>query len=302
MTIWLLVLWGPYVAAVLGATMIRFFALRAVPRLGARVAALTALAGALPALTIMLMPVVWFWIPPVMRPLDLGFRSTLPLALGVVAVILLGIPPTGSHVPSAADVSRRTVFTFLRARGVVTLLGLSAVAVGLAVAAGLSSRLDEHGHFTEFSMSVGSSGSMRIGTSIYGWFYSVPGFVALGVLLIITAVMWSLIPRRPWAGDVEQDREVRTLRAANIGRAACGAVLIHLSEILRSLGGTLQLRGETGTTELGTVSVGAPLAAFGPVLEWAAFAALAVGLALWILIALTAIPRRPAGIDDASRR
>jgi hypothetical protein len=80
------------------------------------------------------------------------------------------------------------------------------------------------------------------------------------------------------------------VRAGNIARVAGGALMVHLSFVLQSLRGTASLWGSFSAGDAGTISLGTPFAAMGPVLQWTGFLALAAGLLLWILTASTAVP------------
>lgn len=292
---------APIAVAVIVAIGVRLINLPPLPRIGAPASWLTAAAGGIPALT--MAALVWF--PFVIPPLgyfDLDVRSMAPLMLGVAAVVLLAIPPISRHRGAVAQISRRTIMSFVSVHWIITSLAVAAIIVALSVAAGNASGLDENGRYTTYTISIGTTGT-EMGTGIYGWHYSVPALACVVVLLVATAGAWVLLPRPAWSDDVAHDSAVRRLRAANIGRAACGALLIHLAVVLRSLAGTASLIGSTTTTELGAVSVTPPFAALGPTLDWCGALALVAGLTMWIVIALTAIPspvRQPAAATSAS--
>lgn len=288
---------APITVAVIVGIGIRLINLPPLPRIGTPASWLTAAAGGIPALT--MAALVWF--PFVVPPLgffDLDVRSMAPLALGIAAVVLLAIPPISQHRGAVAQISRRTIMSFVSVRWIITALAVAAIIVALSVAAGNASGLDENGRYTTYTISIGTTGT-EMGAGIYGWHYSVPALVGVAVLLVATAGAWALLPRPAWSDDIAHDSAVRRLRASNIGRAACGALLIHLAVVLRSLAGTASLIGSTTTTDLGAVSVTPPFAALGPTLDWCGFIALTAGLAMWIVIALTAIPspvRQPAAV------
>lgn len=285
----LLMTLGPPAVALLLAISIRFLTLRSAPRLGRRVALLTVAAGAIPTV-IMTAPKLSYWIPSLRQSLTLSFQTITPLVLGILAVLLLMIPPRADHASATAQLARRSVGSFVTVRWLWTLIALTAVIAAVSITAGAASSADAGGQYTEYSFSVGSG--LRIGTTIYGWHYSLPSFGVLAALLAVTVVAWLTIPLPAWHDDARQDAAARRLRAANIGRMTGGALLVHLAAVLRSLAGTASLRGETPTTELGTVFAGPPFAALEPVLECAGWIALTAGLMMWILTALTAIPSR----------
>lgn len=285
----LLVTLGPLVAAMLLAIGIRFLAMRSTPRPGLRVALLTVTAGAIPAVVVSA-PRLSYWIPSLRGSVALSFQAIAPLVLGIVAVLLLMIPPPAHRTGATAELTRRSVRAFVSARWVWMLVASTAAIAAVSIAAGTVSGPDSEGRYTEYSFAVGTG--FRVGTTIYGWHYSIPALGVLAALLVVTVIAWLNVPRPGWQDDARQDAAVRRLRAGNIGRVATGALLVHLAVVLRSLAGTASLRGETPTTELGTISAGPPFAALGPVLECIGWIALAAGLTMWILTALTAIPSR----------
>ncbi len=277
---------GPIALAAIAAPCIRFLIPRSVPPLSARTALLTAIAGGIPALAFVLLRVFGFWYPSAIN-LDLRFGAMLPLVLGIVAVLLLMVPSSSQRTRATAQISRRTVMSFLSPWWVAGAVVLVAIIVALSIAAGVASRPDFEGHYTFYSITLGS---MEMGTGIYGWYYSVPALFGLTALLVTASIAWAVIPRTPWNDDLTHDAAVRRLRADNIGRVTCAALLVHLSTVLSSLGGTASMRGSASTTELGSVATGTPFAALGPTLHTSAALTLAVGLTLWILTALTAVP------------
>ena len=277
---------GQIALAVIAALCIRFLILRTLPPISAQTALLTAIAGGTPALAFILLRAFGSWYPSAIT-LDLRFRATLPLLLGIVAILLLMIPSSSQRTRATAQISRRTVLSFLSPWWIAGAVVLVAIILALSIAAGVASRPDFEGHYTFYSITLGS---MEMGTGIYGWYYSVPALFGLTALLVTASIAWAVIPRTPWNDDLTHDAAVRRLRADNIGRVTCAALLVHLSTVLSSLGGTALLRGSTSTTELGPVATGTPFAAIGPALHTSAALTLALGLTLWILTALTAVP------------
>ncbi len=287
------IVWGPVVMAAVLAVLIRLTVLRRAPRLSAAHATLTVAAGALPALAIVA-PRYTAFQGPIM---DLTTRAVLPLALGVISVLFLIVPLPTRRRPRTAQLTRRTIRGFLRPVWPIALLSLTATVAAVSVSAGLASRPDDLGHYTLYWIRIGTEG-MEAGAGIYGWHYSLPSLVTLVVLLAVTFCAWLLIPRPAWRDDIEQDAAERRLRAANIGRVSCAAVLAHLAVVLQSLRGTATLVGSTQTEELGLVTAGTSFAAIGPALHWASAIAFTLGLALWLVVAICPVPAfalRPSG-------
>lgn len=290
MALYLLLIWGPIVLASGIAVALRLTLLRAAPRLTARDAILTAVAGGVPLLVMLILRGAQMgWVPMLWQNLDA--RAATPLALGIAGVLLLSFSARPAQPSAMAQLTPRTARTFVRPRQPIFLAALTALAVGLTIAAGAASEVDELGRYTRFSISLGTSGGTA-SSDIYGWYYSLPSLVLLAVLLVIAAVAWMLIPRPAWGQDVDLDTAVRRTRAANIARVSCGTVLLHLAVVFGSLGGTASIAMSTSEGGLGTISLGTPFAAMGPALFTAQEIAVAIGVALWLLTALTAVPLR----------
>ncbi|UPL17997.1 hypothetical protein [Microbacterium aurugineum] len=289
MILFLLLIWGPSVLGAVIALALRLTLLRGTPRLPTRDAVFTAIAGGVPVIVFLAPlagdlgfgPQLWW---------DLGSRTALPLILGIVGVILLCLPSRSTQMDASAQLVPRTVRTFLRPRQPILLGILAAVAVILALAAGAASETDERGQYTQFSINLGTSGTTSASTGIYGWHYSLPALALLGLLLLTTAIGWLLIPRPAWSHDIERDTANRRLRAANIARIACGAVLLHLAVVFSSLRGTASMMLSAQAGPLGMVSLGTPFAAMEPALFVAWALSTTAGIALWLLTALSGVP------------
>lgn len=294
--------WGPVLVAVVAALGIRFTALRDVPSATGAARLLVALVGAIPTLVMLMTRLAWFapgTLPrePIMWLRDLGVMAVLPLALGVLAVLALAIHPSRTPPAHAATMTRRTMMTFVARGWPISILVVTVVILGLTLAAGSASRPDELGRYTMYSVEIGT---MEIGTRIYGWHYSVPALFMLGILLLATLATWWAIARPAWGDDVATDTAARRHRTASVARMTTGALLIHVSTVLSSLGATASIRGMATTSELGPVTTGTPFSAIGPALEAAAWLTLAAGLTLWILTAslgVSARARRPESVS-----
>lgn len=282
--------WGPIVAAALFACGIRYTLMRDVRAPSGLRAVPAILAGAVPTLVV-IAPRTAALFPGSGVYIEYSQRTLLPLVLGIVSIALLMIPFPSSRTPATAQLSRRTLSTFLRPRWFIGVLIIAGAIIAITVSAGLASRPDELGRYTMYEITIGSRGATA-GTEIYGWHYSTPALVALAALLITTIGAWLLVPRPAWSDDPEQDAEERRLRAANVGRVTCAALLVHLSVILQWLGGTASLVTTTTTSEIGVVSAGTSFAALGPALQWGGAFAFAVGLGMWLLVMLTGAPTR----------
>lgn len=291
--------WGPFLLAALTAVVIRVLSRRPAPPLGPRLSLFTAISGLLPVLVMAAITAGITW-PNATAGVDLGTRASLPLILGVVAMCLLLVPDRSPRRPNATTrIKPRGVMSSLQTRWIVSVVTILLVIGLLTVAAGVASIQDDLGRFTEYRIHLGTTGGSAV-TGIYGWHHSAPAMLALTVLAAVTAIGWLSVPRLAPTEDSAQDALVRTVRASNMGRIACGALLVHLSVVLRSLGGTAMMRATAHTAELGVVSATTPFAALAPALWWSGWLTLAAGLALWIFSALTALPIRTRRFTAAS--
>ena len=220
----------------------------------------------------------------------IALRYLVPLIAGGIALLVLAFPVRGSGSRSeGAELSRRTVLTFSRpwwfvAFGIVLLL-----TVTVALAAGSLSSPDEQGRYTLYVVRAGTASAS---TTIYGWHYSVPCLILVAALVGIMTVDLALISRPALALDRDRDVAVRRVRSLNIVRVGAGAVLLHLSAVLSSLGGTSALRAGVGTgaSTAGEINVGTSFAALTPLLYWAGAVVGVIGLALWFSALLSTMP------------
>jgi hypothetical protein len=214
-------------------------------------------------------------------------RFLVPLGAGLIALAVLCVP--GRHKPSAAaaGIARRTAFTFLSSGWTVALMAIVVVTVAISLAAGLASVPDRAGNYTMLTVQIGT---MRVGTTIYGWYYSIPAMFLLVVLIVTAWAGLALIARPPLAEAREQDAAIRRTRSRNLAALTTGAIAFHLAAILGSLAGTSRLGGGL-STDAGVINVGSPFAALGSFLSASSFVAMCVGAALCFSVALTAVPR-----------
>ena len=293
MWIAVLMVFGPAAAGLAGALVARLLWKRDLPRYGRAMMTTTMLAGAIPVIAFLIVRLIIWWSSPSTSVQDgyelERFRAVLPFALGIVTVLLLAARfPRGARSTSA-DISPRTLRTFLGGWWIAGVLAVSALVLALTIALGVPSRPDGAGRYTQRWEAIGTNGA-RSGFGTYGWYYSVPAMIALALLVAVTAIAWWSIPRRAWDASVEEDAALRRLCAENVGRAVLGAMLVHLGFVLNQLRGAATTASELLSTREGTITIPSPLAAMEPVFAWASPVAEAVGLGLWILIALSAVP------------
>ena len=214
-------------------------------------------------------------------------RFVLPLVLGIVMVLLLAVPARRTSVRSAS-LTRRTWRSFVSPARLAVGGGVLGAVLAITVAAGLASHADEDGHHTRYLVELGTA-SME--TGFYGWHHSIAPLLCLAALTASAAGAWSAIARPPHPENHAQDVAARRLRSTNVARAATGAMLLHLSTVLVSLHGTaissLTVHAESGEF----FRSGVPFASLAPALQGGAMLAEAIGLGLWVLVALSAVGR-----------
>lgn len=221
----------------------------------------------------------------------------LPLALTVVAAVFLITPiPTAGPRGSAA-LSPRTPLTFTSRRWLGFGIGVTVAVIIAAVLAGLASITDEAGRHVMYE--VPASASTRGGTTIYGWWFSVPCLIVVAGLVALTFLGLVLISRPALGTDAACDTAVRTTRVRNLLAVTTGGLLLHLGTVLSSLYATSSMRLGFDAGGAGFVVLGTPFAAIGPALQIGGFVATIVGLALWwftllgVVMARTRLPIAP---------
>ncbi|MDQ0030338.1 hypothetical protein [Arthrobacter bambusae] len=115
----------------------------------------------------------------------LEVRFVTPLAAGLVALVMLCVRGRRKPSTATAGIARRTAFTFLSAGWTVAVVAIVVVTIGLSLAAGLASVPDRVGNYTVLTFQIGT---MRVGTTIYGWYYSVP---TMFLLMALIGTAWS---------------------------------------------------------------------------------------------------------------
>lgn len=222
----------------------------------------------------------WIW----------DYRFAITVLVGVLGVTLLSLPIQARGGRGAAELTRRSWMSFARTRWLIAPGVLLALVLLLTVVAGLASRPDPMtGRHTMYLVELG--GERAMGTTIYGWFYSVPVMVLTGLLIVATIAGMTLIARPALADDPEGDIGVRSIRTRNLLAAASATLLLHVGEILGSLAGTASIRSMFSTSE-GPVRFWTTFSALEPVFIAASALSAVLGAALWTAIGLSGVRSR----------
>ncbi|WP_193107127.1 hypothetical protein [Brachybacterium sp. FME24] len=209
-----------------------------------------------------------------------------PLVAGIVATALLALPMPERDGSGTADLSRRTAFGFVARPWALALAASAAAALGLAIAAGMASTLDDQGRRTMYVVDVGTT---AVGSTIYGWFFSVPCLVLLAVLLATSAATTVLISRPPWDRDRKVDTSIRRRRTRDVLTVAVGALLLHLSGVLRFLANTAALEGGMTAGDGTWFWAITPFSALETALRFLGNATDVAGWLLWLLVLLATL-------------
>jgi hypothetical protein len=227
--------------------------------------------------------------PPATAVWLFDYRYTLPLVAGCLGLALLAFPIRRREGSGSADLAPRSPATFAKAWWFVppgTVLG---IVLTVTIAAGSASEPDPV--TGKYDMYTVDAGAMSVGTTIYGWHFSIPALVALAVLLLLALLDLILIARPPLLPDRAADTAIRSLRTRNVLVAVTGSLLLHLGMVCASLSATASVRGGMATPG-GEMFLWSPMAALEPIFTAAITVATALGIALWTTLALPAVPAR----------
>lgn len=212
------------------------------------------------------------------------FRFLAPPLAGLLAVIVLTFPIVSRKASATAALIPRGPGTFIRGRWLIVPAILLALLVTLAVACGVVSEPNEMtGRYTMWMIEIG--GEFAMGTTIYGWFYSLPVLAVLLVMIIVGWIDLALIARPALDHGNGEDPQRRVVRSRNVVMAITATLFLAVSQAFGSLAGTASLRASSGTFNSWT-----PIAALEPALHVTSYVAAALGVACWVSIALSALP------------
>jgi len=218
------------------------------------------------------------------------YRFTYPLVLGIIGLVIVALPVQARSGRGTAELAPRTPLSYAKGWWLITPAVVLALIVTFTIAAGAASQPDEvTGRYTMYLVDLG--GERAMGTSIYGWFYSVPCLILMGIMIAIATTNLVLIARPALDQNQERDVQTRIVRTRNVFLVGTGALLVHLGLICGSLAGTAMLRAGFSTSE-GGMTIWTTFAALQPALAGASRVAAALGFMLWVAVAVSAIPPR----------
>lgn len=292
---------GPIVLALIFAVIVSFFRRRsavALPRsvrLSNAAAMVVALGGEIAFIVWSLNP-TW----PASNPTDAFvtyglIRYIVPLIACVLALLILIVPVRTAEPTGSAELAPRTLVSFASKAGLVWLTTAIAAIVLVAVLAGLASSRDEEGRYVLYSLEA--SGTSSAATTIYGWWFSLPSFALVAIIIVIVPIALALVSRPPLAVDRLTDIATRQARVRNIVTVSTGGLLIHLGVVFESLYGSSSLRLGLNAGASGLIEFGTPFAAIGPALLVASYVLVILGLAMWwsvLIAAFRSHERQPA--------
>ncbi len=268
---------------------------RGTPRLPRLVAGLTLTAGLVGLLVESALRLIGplalnFDVPDAIVKLHADFRFIAPLAAGLIGLGLLALPWRHRRGSGVADLAPRGLFSFARGGWVTAVAALTALVLVVTVAAGAASEPDPAtGHYSYYVIDLGNDTSM--GTTIYGWYYSLPALIAIAALLTLAASNMILIARPPLDTTRSADTSIRAVRTRNALAVTTGALMLHLAAVLGSLAGTASLHASI-PTELEATKFWTPMASLVPWFQALAIIAATIGVTLWASVGLSAFSTR----------
>ncbi|MDZ8200279.1 hypothetical protein RZO50_02050 [Microbacterium sp. SSW1-59] len=210
------------------------------------------------------------------------WQFVAPLILGFVGLTPLLAPDARGVRSGGATVARRTILSFVP-RGWAVLCGvLALVAVGLTLVGGGMSSPDEDGRFTMWAQDVGMS---EVGTLVYGWAYSWPSLIALGVLVGASAIALAIIAHPPLDAEEQEDQARRRSRSRAVAATASGGLFFHIGAVLIFFAYTASLKAGVFVDD-DVVPVFPPFAAAAPFFLILGVAAIVSGFAVWTTLLL----------------
>ncbi|GAA4190016.1 hypothetical protein GCM10022219_06700 [Microbacterium oryzae] len=232
-----------------------------------------------------------FEIPAALSALLVASRFAWPLAVGLMGIVLLGLPVRPRRGSGMAQLARRTPLSFVRPSWMILTTTIVAVLLAVSLTAGAASQPDpETGRYTMYFVPLG--GERAMGTGIYGWFYSLPCLLLVAALVAVMFLDLFLISAPAIDSSAQEDVRQRTVRSRNVLAAAGGALVVHLGLVLASLAGTASIRSQFPTGE-GIATFWTTFAALEPALRVLSWAAITLGFASWATVLLSAAASRP---------
>jgi hypothetical protein len=297
--------YGPFIAGVLIALVIRFVRRRSIVDLPLPARISTA-AGMAIVIACMYAFTSRGFFPPGWLPsrsedayliLQL-LRFVFPLALCAAMLLVFLVPIRAVGPRGSADLVPRTLWSFAP-RPSVAFAAVAAIAVIVAtVVAGFASRPDDDGRYVSYGVDASTSSAS---TTIYGWWFSLPCLALVAVIFALAGAGLAAVSRPPFAADRAQDAARRTTRVRGILAVTTGGLVFHLGAILQSLWAASGVRLAFPAEPGGSIELGTSFAAMGPTLLIVSYIATTIGFALWLSVLLSTVPARSWQLAESVR-
>lgn len=255
--------------------------------------------GSASAIGLVLVQDAWWsapWLFPIPFPylgsdtsLIFTIRLMLPLIACSIALIIIAVPPPKPGPRGSAALAPRNPLTYAPTSWLWALTVTTVALAVVSVLAGLLSSTDEFGRHTMYEVEANDSSAA---TTIYGWWFSAWGLIAVLVVFAIAFVGLVVISRPALGVDHESDAIARRTRSRNLVIMATGGILLHFSAVLTSLAGTSSLALSFQAGSAGMITLGTSFAALGPVLGVVGWLAFPAGLAMWWFVLFSIVPLR----------
>ncbi len=161
-----------------------------------------------------------------------------PLVVGLFSIVLLLFVPRAKSFDTGADLTPKSIASFTRPGAFITIGRLPAAAVAVAIAAGRMATTDGDGSSRIYAIESGGLGGA---TEIYGWYYSLPSLITLGMLLLLALIALWRIARPPLGTNPTVDTAIRRYRSGVVSASVIAAILLHLGYVGVFLAGTASL-------------------------------------------------------------
>lgn len=239
---------------------------------------------------------------PLSGSLD-GFRTQymlrflLPLVLGllILAVSSFRAGTDGRETPKA-DAAEHAP-TLVRPWWVIALSLVAAAVIVPTVVLGVNSDPDSAGRYLLHTVQLGAASSS---TTIYGWYFSLPGLLLVVAVLAVAGVVLTRLSREGRSAPTQRVRELRA-QARVVAAAAGGALLLHLSMVLTDLGEFVSSLHVEFSEGQGAMLAGDPSEPSVITLSILSLLATVLGYALWWLIVLSAVRPAASRVTTADR-
>ncbi|GAB3123570.1 hypothetical protein [Glaciibacter psychrotolerans] len=227
-----------------------------------------------------------------------GWSSFLiPLTLAIVCIgalaCLSAAEPRGlAGAAGHLDLTTRSLWSFGRRFAFASWILVAVLLLVTLLLAGLASSTDDDGRYSRLTITLGTMAAAS--TTFPGWYFGVPVFIGVALLTAVTGLALWAGARPSLAVDPAErtlDVWLRRLHTRTVLTLGGGALTLTLAWMLISIGGAGTMAYSAPAGNLGTITVGSPLAAVAVPLTVLGLILQGIGVALLLLPLLTKQPQ-----------